>query len=411
MLGEMPQKIILISSGQPSLNPRLVKEADTLAAAGYKVTVLYAYWNDWGTAMDKKLLPLKKWEAIRVGGDPEQEPFIYFLSRVIYKFSLLITNKTRVKYFAEFAVARSSYFLIRAAKNYKSDLYIGHNLGALPAIVKAAKIYKKPCGFDAEDFHRYELSNNNTDKAVILKTYIEDKYLPRVNYLSASSPQIAGAYLKLVNVKQPVTLLNVFPKNHGIKQPGLNPSQPIKLFWFSQVIGPGRGLDDAVKALQLAKPGHFELHLLGYHTTETKVFFDGLNNGNAKIFYHNPVMPGELPAIASQFDIGLALEPGFSINNDFALSNKIFTYMQAGLAIIASDTTAQAALIDKYPGIGKVYEKGNIKMLADMIEYYSDHSDHLYKAKKIAYDIARNELNWEKESSKFLKIVKDTLAV
>ena len=50
-------KIVLISPGQPSLNPRLVKEADTLAANGYDVTVLYSYWNDWGAKFDKTLLP------------------------------------------------------------------------------------------------------------------------------------------------------------------------------------------------------------------------------------------------------------------------------------------------------------------------------------------------------------------
>ena len=58
------KKVVLITSGQPSLNPRLVKEADILANSGFDVTVLYAYWNNWGTTYDNDLLSNKKWNAI-----------------------------------------------------------------------------------------------------------------------------------------------------------------------------------------------------------------------------------------------------------------------------------------------------------------------------------------------------------
>ncbi|MEO6850572.1 MAG: hypothetical protein ABI203_06320, partial [Mucilaginibacter sp.] len=71
------KKILLVSSGQPSLNPRLVKEADSLADAGYNVTVLYAYWNDWGTKFDTDLIASKQWKAICAGGSPGQKKFIY----------------------------------------------------------------------------------------------------------------------------------------------------------------------------------------------------------------------------------------------------------------------------------------------------------------------------------------------
>jgi len=48
----------------------LVKEADALTNAGYQVTVLYAYWNDWGTLYDEELLAGKNWKAIRASGAP-----------------------------------------------------------------------------------------------------------------------------------------------------------------------------------------------------------------------------------------------------------------------------------------------------------------------------------------------------
>jgi len=400
-------KIILISSGQPSLNPRLVKEADALVKNGYKVTVLYSYWNEWGTIFDKELIHDKKWEAKRIGGDPLQQPVIYFISRVIHKLAKILNKATKGRLLAEFAIARSAFFLIRSAKKHQADLYIGHNIGALAATVIAAKANRKPCGFDAEDFHRNELSNDIHHPDVILKTKLEEIYIPQLNYLTASSHPIAEAYQQLFPAKHPVVIRNVFPEYLSAEMPTVNRTNPIKLFWFSQTIGINRGLDNLIKALQLLKGQPFEVHLLGNISQEIE---DTLfQNATTGIHFHKPIPSVELPTFSSQFDIGLALEPAFSINNDLALSNKIFTYLQGGLAVIASDTNAQRQFMSQYPFIGKTFEKGNPESLADVLMSYHQHRDKLFEARKAALKLAREELNWEKESQKFLTEVRQIL--
>jgi glycosyltransferase involved in cell wall biosynthesis len=406
------KKIILITSTQLSLNPRLVKEADALSGAGYDITVLHAYWNKWGAEFDKELVIRKKWKAICIGGDPEQKRAIFFLSRVIYNAALIINRKFSIKVLTDIAITRSSFFLKRAAKKYNADLYIGHNPGALPATVKAAKTNKKLCGFDAEDYHRNELSNDSNHPDVILKTGLEEHYFPQLDYLSTSSPSIASAYKQIFPHIDPVVLLNVFPSVSNIPDPVYNPDKPIRLLWFSQTIGMSRGLEDIVKALELLKDYPFELHLLGYLSEETKTnYIDKLINKNVvRTYFHSPMPSDELPVFASQFDVGLALEPAFSMNNDMALSNKIFTYMQGGLAIAASDTKAQHQLLSEYPHIGKFYQKGNAQALADILLYYHQHREKLFKTREAALEAANNELNWENESKKFLNLIEQTLS-
>ncbi len=406
------KKVVLITSGQPSLNPRLVKEADSLINAGYDVTVLYSYWNEWGTELDNVLLPTKKWEAVLIGGSPQKNTLTYFLSRLIHKAAKIINQKTKGKSFASLAIARTSYFLTHKAPKYKADLYIGHNLGALPATIKAAKVNKKSCGFDLEDFHRHEVSNDNVHPDVVLKKYLEEKYLPQTDYISASSPLIAEAYKNLFPGLSPITLCNVFNYNPHIKRPSRNPNDTLKLFWFSQTIGTNRGLNDAIEALILLKDYPFELHLLGYLSNEVRGIFTKqlLKEPNLKIYFHEPLPPDELAVFASQFDIGLALEPGFSINNELALSNKIFTYLQAGLGIVASDTQAQSDLINQYHNIGKVYQKGDAKSLADILLFYHQNINKLYEAQEASLVFAREELNWEIEQQKFLAVVEKALS-
>lgn len=402
----MTFRIALISSGQPSLNPRLVKEADALANAGYRVTVLYVYWNNWGTAFDEKLLPSKKWQAIRIGGHPQHEPVTYFFSRLIHKMAKLGLKLFGPKYFASCAIARSSFFLSRKAKKHKADLYIGHNLGALPAVIQAGVSNRKPCGFDAEDFHRNEISDVPSNSDVILKTYLEDKYIPQVNYLTASSPQISRVYDQLYPGKNPVTILNVFPVVKNAPQTFATENGPVKLLWFSQTIGYGRGIEDILDTLRQLDDHPFELHLLGHYHEDFK---QELSRNNKAVHFHEPVNPDELVQFASQFDIGMAAERSVPYNRDICLTNKIFTYMQAGLAIIASNTTAQQSLLDQHPGIGMVYENGNLSSLTAALQHYRHNKNELAEARRASLKLAREKYNWEQESITFLETVEKTL--
>ncbi|MDB4926976.1 glycosyltransferase [Mucilaginibacter sp.] len=402
------KKVALISSGQPSLNPRLVKEADALSDANYEVTVLYAYWNAWGTEFDKQLISSKKWKAICIGGDPQYKQGTYFISRFIYKFAQIVSSKTKGKFMADWTIARASYFLMTEAKKHIADLYIAHNLGALPAVVAAAKVNNKSCGFDAEDFHRHETSDDSNNEDVILKTSVENKYIPQLNYFSTSSKQIANAYQQIFPNLRPVILLNVFPNSH-LSITEKHVGYPLKLFWFSQTIGPDRGINDIVDALQLLNKTDFELHLLGNQSPANKSFIDKINNSDISIQFHDPVHPDKLIEFAAQFDIGLALEPGFSINNNIALSNKLFTYMQAGLAIIASNTTAQQDFMNQNPQIGSLYPKKNSEILANILLSYYQDKDKLISCKAEALRLAHQQYNWEVERLKFLKAVKKAL--
>ncbi|HTH81514.1 MAG TPA: hypothetical protein VL490_01180 [Mucilaginibacter sp.] len=409
----MPVKknIILITPGQPALNPRLVKEADALADAGYNVTVFYAYWNSWGYTFSKNLLLKKKWKAICVGGNPFDKRITYFISRIVYKIARFIVKKLGpINYFAELSASRSSFFLLRTIKKHKADLYIAHYLGALAPAIKAAKTHHAKWGFDAEDFHRQEITDDSNSFNFKLAKYLEDKYLDKVDYVTVSSPQIADTYKKIYPAIIPVTILNVFPINDDILEPRCNTTGPVKLFWVSQTIGSNRGIDVLINALQLLNDMHFELHLLGYVTAEDKhLFVQAMHLATgSSIHFHEPILPDGLIAFASQFDIGLALEPGFCLNNDLALSNKIFIYLQAGLAIIASNTTAQQGFIKENPDVGKIYTQKDIHALADILWTYHTNRELLSKTCKASL-MLRQRLNWENESIKFLSLINKTL--
>lgn len=341
-----------------------------------------------------------------MGGDLEQKKVTFLFSRIIFKLAQLVFNATGGTLLIEWAIARPAYFLIREAKKHKADLYIAHNLGALPAAAIAAKKHKKPNGFDAEDLHRFEISDDKHSEPYKITKTLEDKYIPLTTYFSASSSQIAGFYKTLYPSLNPLVVLNVFnKKNISLAKPG----NPLKLFWFSQTIGPSRGIEDAVKALGTLNKNDFELHLLGHRPASNELFFEELTSANVNIKFHDPIAPDDIIHFASQFDVGLALEPGFSTNNQLALSNKIFSYMQAGLAIVASETKTQHEFMGENPAIGTTYPIGDVLALAKIISAYHQQPEKLTACKEASLKLAHSRYNWETESQEFLKLIKETL--
>ena len=403
------KKIVLISVGQPSTNPRLVKEANTLANAGFDVYVIYSYWTQWAWEADKLLFKKIKWTPMLAAGSPFEDKLAYFLSRLRVKLFGFIAAKLTLKYgIAEIAKGRTYPALVKKAASIKADLYIAHVQAALPAAVNAAKKNNAKCGFDAEDFHRNEVSDDVNSVDYRISKYIEDKYLPEVDYITASSPLIAKCYSELY--KRAVTvLLNVFPAvPHPVKV--YNKTEPLMLFWFSQTISSARGVSDCINALHFINNPAIELHLLGHADSQTKQLLTKIAGDRVTLVFHEPIAPDEIIQFASNFDVGLAMEDTMPYNRDICLTNKIFTYMKAGLAIIASDTSAQKSFMNDYPGVGEVYINRDIRSIARAISFYFSNPDQLYSAKKASYKIAFNELNWEKESKKFLQIINNTLS-
>jgi glycosyltransferase involved in cell wall biosynthesis len=400
-------KIVLITTGQPSCNPRVVKEADALNAAGFDVTLLYCFFIEWASEKDEVLLKQVAWKYKMVGGSPYKNQILYFYTRLRFKLAIILNRYFKLKFIvAERAQARTYDELLKAAKKVKADWYIGHNLGALAVAANAAKFHNTKAGFDFEDYHRGEFQPS--DKSNIERiAYLENRYLNFLNYYSTASDLIT------IRTKQNhpdfkgkvITLLNCFPllQQPIYKEKNIT-DKKLQLFWFSQTIGKGRGIEELVEALILIDNPNVTVTLVGRCNEDMKDYIKSkITNKNIRFFFTGIIQPEELPSFAANFDIGLALETGFSSNNDIALSNKIFTYLIAGNAIISSETSMQYAFNKKY-SVGETFPINNIAQFAKKIESYFDY-DKLNNQKKHNYLLAQNELNWENESKKLLEII------
>ena len=148
-------RVLIVTTKQPSTNPRMRKSADALSDAGYTVHVLYAYNAAWASKADKNILRSCNWTYELIGGDPSSNYWKYQLSRVSRKWA----EKTGP---LERAWCRSHNEFIQKGIAYQPNLVIGHNPGSLSPASSIAEALNIPCMFDAEDYHRGEQDANST---------------------------------------------------------------------------------------------------------------------------------------------------------------------------------------------------------------------------------------------------------
>lgn len=400
------KQVMLITTKQPSSNPRLVKEAITLSEAGYTVFVVYNFWSLWAETADKKIInSSNKINWIKAGYNPVFSKFRYWFTRLRFKLYKILAsvfiNNLQIQ---EQATTQFYPELKKKACSIKAALYIAHNIGALPVAVEAAKKNNAVYAFDAEDFHRSQ-SNENTTESNRARL-IENKYFEGAGYITAASSLIAAEYKKNYPAIDFTVVNNVFSKQ---QQPSFKTIslQTLRLFWFSQTVGLNRGVQDVIAAINLIYEFSIELTILGDAAENVRQNFSRLlSNQLHHLNFIKPCDEEKLIAISSQHHIGLAVEPGFSLNNQIALSNKLFTYLLAGNALILSNTPAQQLFYKQYPEVGWCYHSGDSKALASILQQAHKNVNMLENKRQIAWQLACTQLNWETEKETFLKLVK-----
>ncbi|MES2848588.1 MAG: hypothetical protein V4685_06005 [Bacteroidota bacterium] len=397
---------MLVTTKQPSSNPRLVKEAIALANSGYAVSVVYNYWSAWADEADINILKtysLITW--IKAGSNPSLNSLAYWYTRIRHKCYRTIGGIFKKNVTLQ-ALSLSQFYPELKAKacSIAADLYIAHNLGALPVAVAAAKKNNSNYSFDAEDFHRSQEAGNTKETAIT--RLIEDAYFADAVFITAASPLIAAEYKKNYPSLQFTVINNVFSKQQQPSFVSIS-NAPLKLFWFSQTVGLKRGVQDIIAAMNLITDFEIELTILGDTSEQVKQVFNTVfTNKKHQLIFLPACNEQALINTAAWHHIGLALEPGFSLNNNIALSNKLFTYLLAGNAAILSGTPAQQLFYNEYPGTGWCYSTGDIKALADILEQAYNNENLLQSKRQAAWQLANTKLNWENEQEVFLNLVK-----
>ena len=405
------KSICIISHLHLASNPRVVKEANTLAKNGYKVTILTIFSSKSLFQRDLKLLTAKNIEYKGVVDIIPNNNNIF----VRLKERLITRVAKELNYRFNFQTPQSLSYgyakILKKAKGIRADLYIAHlELGFCVGYKLLQEGFK--VGFDFEDWYSNDLLPNAQNyRPIALLEKVEKMALQKGTYTITTSKAMANAIATAYNANKPKIIYNLFPKpilNHNPKDRKNN--KILSLFWYSQTIGPGRGLELILKSLALVQ-SQVQLHLRGNISANYKQDLEQqypYKKGHL-LFFHPQVPAEELPSRIAEHDIGLALEAYTPQSRNYTITNKVFQYLQSGLAVIATDTAGQKEAQQLASGSIFLFTNNQIEALAKLVEKFATNKELLKNAKKEALEISGTNLNWEEEEKKFLSIIKTAL--
>ena len=411
------KSVCLISPLHISYNPRLVREADALSAAGFDVRVVSVSENPHRCSLDREIINRRKWSfvAVNARSDSLAGRFQWLKAGVRQKMFARFTRLQGISGGIERSYSRYFPELAAAAASRPADLFKAHLLPALPAADAAAKKWGAKLGFDAEDFHSGEFHSSPLNGGLVRRTQsIERKYIPQCDHLTAASAPIAEEYARQLNLKLPDVVLNAYKlseKKNPVGEDQINRERGpfrVSLYWVSAVVGPDRGLDDALIALAQL-PEDVGLNIRGTFAKGYSDTFRNLVNSlglRQRVRLLEPVAPDQLIPLAARHDIGLALEPGDRLNNRLATSNKLLAYLVAGIPVAATDVPGQAIIVSNLGAGAFLYPPGESRELARKLREWIEDRELLKMAKDAAIEAAEEKYCWEIESQKLVNSVR-----
>ena len=109
---------------------------------------------------------------------------------------------------------------------------------------------------------------------------------------------------------------------------------------------------------------------------------------------NDPVPYARLLAILNAFDVGVHVLPPLNFNNEWALPNKLFDYIQARLGVIVGPSREMASYVTEY-GIGRVADGFDASAIAEVLA--GVHVDDV-AAWKASAEVAAEELSAERQN-------------
>jgi glycosyltransferase involved in cell wall biosynthesis len=387
----------------------MVKAADAFAEEGYDVSVISGQFDDWADEADRSLLATRwsrwrwttvdyrrrgararsVWTAVRVKAAKQ-----FIRARGIDRIGMGTAARIRERIFPE---------LVSAAVRTRPTLIYGGGNAFAATAVAAAKA-GVPFALDLEDFHGDDAS---TEQYAALTGKIVREVLPKAAVLTAASRAISEEYRSVYG-------LDVIPIHNVFPLPSVAPTPRewdgnLRLYWFGQSVGPGRGIGEAIRAVGAAKI-RSELTVRGATSEE---YLQSLRAIAAEfapalaIAAADRAPPDDMIDLCRVHDVGIAIADPEVNAEELRLSNRPPTYILAGLAVALTDTRGQHELGTDLGEGALLCPEGDVEGFARGLRDWSDNPDRLANAKAAAWEAAKRRWHWEhpEERDKLLSAI------
>lgn len=400
----MNKKICLVSDLHLSSNPRVWKEANALAAAGYEVSIITMWTSAEKRNKDNSFIHHNN-ISYKAGLNliPGEINFIKrFCLRAWAK--LMRTLKKTFNLNSGWCLGYAPGLMTNAVLKEKAALYIVHTEYGI-MIGRKLLLKGKKVAFDIEDW--YSRDYLVPERPVKLLQALEKAALQKGQYCSCPSLAMAAALNNTYpGCKKAEAIYNGFSSSENACMENIVAAVP-SIVWFSQTIGEGRGLETAIESLYFIDT-IISFHLIGetvagYEIKLKKIF--PFEKGH-RLFFHGVIHHKDLIPSLSTHTIGLAIENNYPDNRNKTVTNKILQYIQAGIKVMATETDGQQEIAAYFPETVAIVPVNEPSAWAVAIQQLVDAADVDKEEQLRKFN---QYFSWEAQEQKLLSFVKNAL--
>jgi glycosyltransferase involved in cell wall biosynthesis len=318
------------------------------------------------------------------------------------RFDMLV--KKGFLFYAFFNIRLFFYLL-----SHKTDILVANDLDTLLPNFLVSKIKRIPLIYDSHEYFTGlpELSNRPFVRG--FWSFIEKSIFPRLKYVTVVSDPISLLYEKQYGVK-PVLIRNAGKKADHIlpfSREEINISaDDLLVIIQGNGINIDKGAEELIEAVRRT-PG-VTLMIVGTGDVipglKLKVSEAGIEHS---VKFFPPVSWETLMRYTKTADVGMCIEKDTNLNYRYSLPNKLFDYIAAGLAIIASDLPETGKLITNN-GFGIVIESVTPECISKTLIELKSNPGRITELKRNAI-ITSSKINWETESKKVIEFYNKVL--
>jgi len=281
----------------------------------------------------------------------------------------------------------------------KKDILWANDLDTLLPNFLISKICSVKLIYDSHEYFTEvpELINRRRVRSIWL--FIENNIFQKLKNVITVNEKIAEIYTE--KYKVPVTVIKNVPSlDNSIKTPFEFVKDDERIILYQGSLNKGRGLELMIDAMPLLKNVLLIIIGDGYQLEKLKnqVTHAALQD---KVIFLGKKLPEELAGLTKNADVGISLEEDLGLNYRYALPNKIFDYIQAGVPVVASDLPLLDQLFQEFK-VGEVLRKRDPESLAGLIEKVISNKDSYQEALKEA----RSFYNWNNEKKVLINFIK-----
>lgn len=398
------KKVVMVVTNSVYLDNRVRKEAGAVSEVGTFVTVFGMLEPGekrprWEMLGDFLVVRTQKDINLSVGG------FRAFLKKALHLSEII--------FYGGVSLAK----LHSVVRSFPADIYHAHDLDTLLICGLSSRTNRAKLIFDAHEMFIEAMRDSLNEKVrnnkylqllilLVIRTnlvIVRAFFVRRADLIITVSDSIARRFVWKYHVhKKPLLVLNAWENTMMPNDPGkmrriLKISNDKIVLIYQGGIIEGRGLEAIVRAVPRL-PQEMVVVFLGYgklvpHLKELSAELRLTN----RVFFLEAVQPNDLLNYTSSADVGLLTLEAINLNNVYAMPNKLFEYLAAGIAIITPDFPDMSEVVKK--GVGQTFKHDNWDDLVRVIKDVAD-PKKIARYKARSAKLFEDEYNWEAQREK-----------